>query len=406
MVASVALTGDTTLVVADGVAILRANADFQLSLGQRRLPCGRYTLSLLDAFSRPTSMKQALEHLKDQVKGTSAWIELVAHLKGLHEVGVLVEPGATTASRRAHGKRFDSAPVHIRMLNDVVRTSSFQEAIRMAVTPADIVLDIGTGTGLLAVTAALAGARHVYAIEDTAISEVARRLVEANGVGDRVTIIDGHSFDVDLPERATVLVSEIIGDDPLGESILATFTDARERLLVDGARVIPSRLQVCVLPLEVPVDRMEAMRFTSRRTAVWSDLYDVDLGGLVAAAEERPHRVHVNSYDTRAWKRLADPVVVADLDLFHRGAQPIDTDVPLPVIADGSVSALLVYFEAALGGGARISLHPDAASPSNSWGNLLYVLATPLDVAAGQNLNLAYRYDGRGSELKLDGARA
>jgi hypothetical protein len=72
--------------------------------------------------------------------GTAGWVELIGHVKSLNEAGVLVEPNGIKASRRAHDKRFDSAPIHIRMLNDERRTSSFQAAIRRTVRPGDVSL--------------------------------------------------------------------------------------------------------------------------------------------------------------------------------------------------------------------------------------------------------------------------
>jgi protein arginine N-methyltransferase 1 len=50
-------------------------------------------------------------------------------------------------------------------------------------------MDVGTGSGILAVWAAQAGAKRVYAIEYTDMAKHARRVVKANGVDHIVTVI-------------------------------------------------------------------------------------------------------------------------------------------------------------------------------------------------------------------------
>lgn len=394
------LTNDTLLEVTEGVTVARKNATFKVSIGHSKVQGCQYTLPILDVFSTPRTLADALKELERYVKGTAGWVEMVGHLKGLYEAGALIELHGSDASRRVHDGRFDSAPVHIRMLNDERRTSSFQAAIRAIVRPGDVVLDIGTGTGVLAVTAAMAGARHVYAVEATAMSRFARRLVEANGLADTVTVVEGHSFDVTLPERADVLVSETIGDDPLSEQILPIFSDARKRLLVGEPRLIPARLQLRALPIEAPVEALERFRFTSAAAAAWAQRYGIDFGALVQTSETQDHAVHINSYDTRDWRRLADPILLGDFDLLRFELERVERRALFRTTDAGSVSGLLLFFELDLGGGVGLSLHPDEATPSNSWGNLLYLLGEPVAVAAAQEWALQYEHR-RGSRFRL-----
>lgn len=395
------LTGKTALVVADGVVVVRVDGGYSISVGARQLHGDRYSMAILDVYSTAKTLQQGLDELEGRIRGTTTLIDLVTQVNHLYKVGVLRDPDASTTTAPAHEKRFDSAPVHIRMLNDRARTLAFQSAIRATVRPDDVVLDIGTGTGVLAVTAALAGARHVYAIEATGMSEVARRVAEANGVADRVSIIQGYSLDVDLPEKAHVLVSEIIGDDPLGERIVATFADARDRLLVDDARVIPSRLTVHALPLEVPVSELDRIRFSPERAQAWTASYGLDLRVLASALDGRALRHHVNSHHARGWTRLAGPVPVADVDLGRALPQQIDHEATFLVTATGSATGVLLLFEAELATGVRLSVHPDAATPDNSWGSLLIVLAEPRDLRVGDRVHLRYRFDERGSKVEL-----
>lgn len=67
-------------------------------------------------------------------------------------------------------------------------------------------LDVGTGSGILAIWSAQVGARKVYAVEATKMSEHARVLVKANNLQDVVEIIEGSMEDVILPEKGLIFV--------------------------------------------------------------------------------------------------------------------------------------------------------------------------------------------------------
>lgn len=64
---------------------------------------------------------------------------------------------------------------------------------------------MGTGSGILAIWSAQAGARKVYAVEATNMAEHARELARANDVADIVEVIQGSMEDVVLPEKGDSL---------------------------------------------------------------------------------------------------------------------------------------------------------------------------------------------------------
>ncbi len=128
------------------------------------------------------------------------------------------------------------------MRDDESRTPFFAEAIlaRLAEAPPNTlaVLDIGTGPhAVLALLAAKAGARKVYAVEANAeAAQRARAFVAQEGWADVVEVIDGFSTSLALPELVDVCVSEIVGSIASEEGLYATIRDAHARLVKEPRR--------------------------------------------------------------------------------------------------------------------------------------------------------------------------
>ena len=82
-----------------------------------------------------------------------------------------------------------------------------------------VVLDVGTGSGILSIWAAQAGAKKVYAVEATAMAVHARKLVAANGLSEVVEVIQNSVEQVELPEQVDIIISEWMGYFLLRESM-------------------------------------------------------------------------------------------------------------------------------------------------------------------------------------------
>jgi type II protein arginine methyltransferase len=135
---------------------------------------------------------------------------------------------------------------HFRLVRDHVRNAAFDAALRRAVKPGMRVLDIGSGTGLLAMMAARAGAEQVFSCEaNPAVSDAAREIVAANGFSDRIRVLAKHSTrldaDADLGGRVDLIVSEVVSNDMLTESVLPTMEHAVASLLKPEGSVIPAK---------------------------------------------------------------------------------------------------------------------------------------------------------------------
>ena len=133
---------------------------------------------------------------------------------------------------------------HFGIIHDEIRNQTYARALRHHVKPGMVVFEIGTGTGLLAMLAAEAGARHVYTCERRSdVAAAAREIIARNGFADRVTVIDKEAhavqLGVDLPERADLFVAEIVDNTLLGEGVLPLTELARKKFLKPEAILLP-----------------------------------------------------------------------------------------------------------------------------------------------------------------------
>ena len=120
------------------------------------------------------------------------------------------------------------------MLSDRVRTDAYAEALRRAVRPDSVVLDLGCGPGLFALLACKLGARRVYAVEPDNAINIAREAAAANGFADRIEFFQSLSTEITLDEPASIIVSDLRGVLPWFQQHIPSIVDARERLMARG----------------------------------------------------------------------------------------------------------------------------------------------------------------------------
>ncbi|XP_034378198.1 protein arginine N-methyltransferase 7 isoform X1 [Arvicanthis niloticus] len=162
------------------------------------------------------------------------------------------------------------------MLHDKDRNIKYYQGIRAAVSRVKdkgqqaLVLDIGTGTGLLSMMAVTAGADFCYAIEVfKPMAEAAVKIVEKNGFSDKIKVINKHSTEVtvgpdgDLPCRANILVTELFDTELIGEGALPSYEHAHKHLVQEDCEAVPHRATVYAQLVE------------SRRMWSWNKLFPV-----------------------------------------------------------------------------------------------------------------------------------
>ena len=112
-------------------------------------------------------------------------------------------------------------------------TSLCIKALEVVVKPSQLVFDIGTGSGVLAIAAALLGAKVKAVDLDPVAVKVARENVILNGLAGEVEVYHGNLAD-QLPASADLVVANIIAD------VIIVLAKDLERILRPGGICLAS----------------------------------------------------------------------------------------------------------------------------------------------------------------------
>ncbi|MCP4867702.1 MAG: hypothetical protein GY898_03175 [Proteobacteria bacterium] len=267
------------------------------------------------------------------------------------------------------------------MMSDPVRMAAYADAIARAVKPGDVVVDLGAGLGLLTLLAVRAGARRVYAIEKADSIEFARAVVAKNGMQDKVVFLYANSKEVELDEKADVLVSETLGSFGVAENTLAFTADARDRFLKPVGRLVPEAIRPFLAPAQTPVDY--------RRVDFWHDVAGFD---YTPALDEMLGRMSLVTF--APGDLLAVPQCVAELDLYTVQNDAFARKLLYRLERPGTIGGLAGWFEVDLGDGVSITTAP--AAPSTHWKQAFFPLRDRVDIIAGDMMEVTLRVGSKG----------
>lgn len=264
---------------------------------------------------------------------------------------------------------------HSGYLADAPRMTAFRAAIVQVVRPGDVVVDIGTGTGVMALLACAAGAARVYAIEHGGIVELARKIARANGYHDRIHFLRAESSRAVIPEPVDVVVSDLIGPFAFDAGVFEVLVDARARYLKPRGRTIPSEVTLYAAPVECE-----------------------PLGTFLKSWRERPAGFDMSAAYDHARKsvyhaRVEAADLLGDSILVGRFPQPlaesprIKANATVTARRDGVIDALAGWFDATLAPGVHITNAPGAPDRL-ARRDVLLPVAEPIRVSAGDTIDI------------------
>ena len=96
-----------------------------------------------------------------------------------------------------------------------------------------------------------AGAKHVIGVDMSSIIEKAREIVAANGMSNKITLLQGKMEEVTLPfHKVDIIISEWMGYFLLYESMLDTVLYARDTYLVPDGKIFPDKATIFLAGIE------------------------------------------------------------------------------------------------------------------------------------------------------------
>lgn len=185
------------------------------------------------------------------------------------------------------------------MLQDYVRTQVYYKAVSS--NPTDFtdktIIDVGTGSGILAMFAAQSGAKQVYAIEASSSVKYAQALVTANKLDGKITIINKQvesTTEIDVPNKVDTIISEPLGILLVNERMLESFLFARDQFLKPGGKMFPSSSVMHFIPFSdelLYLEQIEKVKFWAS-----TEFFKVNLTSL---------------YDIALKEKLSQPIIEA-----------------------------------------------------------------------------------------------
>ena len=264
------------------------------------------------------------------------------------------------------------------MIGHTARIDAYVEALRRSVRSESVVADLGTGSGIFALMAARLGARRVFAIEPDDVIQLAKELAVANAVADRIEFIQDLSTNLELPERADVIVFDLGGNLPLYDGQLPSVADARKRLLREGGVLLPATDTLYGALVSAP-------ELYDRHLGIWSQRpYGID---------HAPGRRLVAGKRWTTWidpeQLLTEPQSWGVLDYRVLEDPSASAELAWSANRDCLAHGLCLWFERMLLDGVGFTTAP--GQPMGVYRHTFLPFETPLELAEGDEVRVRLR---------------
>jgi protein arginine N-methyltransferase 3 len=237
--------------------------------------------------------------------------------------------------------------IHREMIEDRVRTEGYRDFIEKnaEVFAGKTVLDVGCGTSILSLFCARAGAKKVFAVDNSGIAVRAKEIIAKNGYQDRIEVIQGRVEDFNTQrligkEKVDIIISEWMGYGLLFEGMLDSVLRARDMYLKPDGIMVPSHCNIRLAPIS------DAEWITdSTGEKFWKDIYGFDFSPMIPGGLLNTHEIGVFDVPEKALCGSANSHL---LEMKTVDVKDLSFKIPLRMTLDRditSLQAIAIWFD-------------------------------------------------------------
>lgn len=216
------------------------------------------------------------------------------------------------SSNKKDESNYASTPIHYDMINDKFRTLTYCQAIEKNASQFKdkIVLDVGSGTGILSLFAARSGAKKVYAVECNSIGKLSEEIIRDNHYENIITVIHGRLEEVEIPEKVDIIISEWMGYSLYYELMLPSVLLARDKYLNPNGAILPSRAVLYLSAIQDVEYRYVYIDF-------WDSVYNFDFSKMKKKCLTEPS---IDSIEK--WQIISNYQIISEIDIHTCSQNP------------------------------------------------------------------------------------